>query len=437
MHHERLLRVPQLLYRLEQRAGDLRERAVRRTIPGCDPGSSPNGDAADAAINTLSHEHNEAITDPFGDGWWNVDSGQENGDNCAWIFGSALGGTHNVDEYNQIINGHHYWLQEEWSNDGSACVQHYLGVPVELPRSDGLRGGRPGASDLRDARRLVRSPTSYAYQWQRCAADGSSCANIPGATAATYTLAASDVGHTIRTAVSAHNGAGTAGFVQSAATALVVAVPAATAVPVLSGTAVVGKTLTTTAGAWNTQATFAYSWLRCNAGGTGCSAIAGATSTTYVATTADRGSTLVLPRRGLERRGECHSTLHAHCRRRRDSRRDEGAAHLRPRAGGTEALRKPRLVERLADELSLPVAPVQQARRSVRGYQGRNPREVQAREARCTAQAPRPHHRDQRRGQQGGHVAADRIRAALALRNRFNSAALRGANPSQSLLKYA
>jgi hypothetical protein len=263
------------------------------TIPGCDPGSSPNGDAADAAINTLSHEHNEAITDPFGDGWWNVDSGQENGDNCAWIFGSALGGTHNVDEYNQIINGHHYWLQEEWSNDGSACVQHYLGVPVSF-RAPTVSGAA-GQGHLISATPGVwsQSPTSYAYQWQRCAADGSSCANIPGATAATYTLAASDVGHTIRTAVSAHNGAGTAGFVQSAATALVVAVPAATAVPVLSGTAVVGNTLTTTAGAWNTQATFAYSWLRCNAAGIGCSAIAGATSATYVATTGDRGSTLV------------------------------------------------------------------------------------------------------------------------------------------------
>lgn len=263
------------------------------TIPGCDPGSSPNSDDADAAINTLSHEHNEAITDPFGDGWWNLDSGQENGDNCAWIFGNALGGTHNVDEYNQIINGHHYWLQEEWSNDGSDCVQSYLGVPVSF-RAPTV-AGTAGQGHLISATPGVwsQSPTSYAYQWQRCAANGSGCANIPGATATGYVLTVSDVGHTVRVAVSAHNAAGTASFVQSGATALVVAVPASTAAPVLSGTAVVGRTLTTTAGAWNTRATFTYSWLRCNAAGIGCSAIAGATSTTYVATIGDRGSTLV------------------------------------------------------------------------------------------------------------------------------------------------
>ena len=263
------------------------------TIPGCDPGSSPNGDDADAAINTLSHEHNEAITDPFGDGWWNLDSGQENGDNCAWIFGNALGGTPNVDEYNQILNGHHYWLQEEWSNDGSVCVQSYLGIPVSFraPTVSGVDGQGHLVSALPGV--WSQSPTSFAYQWQRCATGGNGCANIPGATAAGYVLTASDVGHTVRVAVSARNAAGAASFVQSPATALVVAVPAPTTAPVLSGTAVVGRTLTTTAGAWNTQATFTYSWLRCNAAGSGCSAIAGATSTTYIATTGDRGSTLV------------------------------------------------------------------------------------------------------------------------------------------------
>src|SRR5206468_1762932 len=34
--------------------------------------SRPHGDDADIAINTLSHEMNEFITDPTGGGWWDV-----------------------------------------------------------------------------------------------------------------------------------------------------------------------------------------------------------------------------------------------------------------------------------------------------------------------------------------------------------------------------
>ncbi len=52
------------------------------------------------------------------------------------------------------------------------------------------------------------SPSSYAYQWQDCDASGANCANITGATAAGYTLAASDVNHTIRVAVTATNEGG-------------------------------------------------------------------------------------------------------------------------------------------------------------------------------------------------------------------------------------
>jgi hypothetical protein len=43
-------------------------------------------------------------------------------------------------------------------------------------------------------------------QWRRCAADGSACVDIPGATATTYTPAPEDVGHTLRTHVTATEG---------------------------------------------------------------------------------------------------------------------------------------------------------------------------------------------------------------------------------------
>ena len=42
------------------------------------------------------------------------------------------------------------------------------------------------------------APTQVTQQWVRCNADGSSCADIPGATAATYTVSDADLGGTIR-----------------------------------------------------------------------------------------------------------------------------------------------------------------------------------------------------------------------------------------------
>ncbi|HET9116334.1 MAG TPA: hypothetical protein VFN33_09595, partial [Gaiellaceae bacterium] len=53
-----------------------------------------------------------------------------------------------------------------------------------------------------------RKPTSYAYQWQRCNASGSSCTAIGGATSKTYLLTASDVGSTLRVTVTARNSSG-------------------------------------------------------------------------------------------------------------------------------------------------------------------------------------------------------------------------------------
>jgi hypothetical protein len=89
----------------------------------CDAGPGPTGDDADATINVTSHEHNETITDPLGSAWYDS-SGNENGDKCAWNFGTPLGTTQ-YGSYNQVINGHDYYLQQEWSNATSACVQTY------------------------------------------------------------------------------------------------------------------------------------------------------------------------------------------------------------------------------------------------------------------------------------------------------------------------
>ena len=91
------------------------------TVPSaCDAGNKPNNDDADATLNVTSHEHNEAITDPRGNAWYDS-SGFENGDKCAWTWGTQLGGAAGH-QYNQLIHGHHYELQQEWSNQSSRCV---------------------------------------------------------------------------------------------------------------------------------------------------------------------------------------------------------------------------------------------------------------------------------------------------------------------------
>jgi hypothetical protein len=91
------------------------------TVPAaCDAGNHPNGNDADATINVTSHEHNETITDEQGNAWYDR-RGYENGDKCAWKFGTQLGGT-SGSYYNQSINGNPYELQMEYSNKSSSCV---------------------------------------------------------------------------------------------------------------------------------------------------------------------------------------------------------------------------------------------------------------------------------------------------------------------------
>ena len=131
------------------------------------------------------------------------------------------------------------------------------------------------------------TPINYTYQWQRCSPG---CANIGGATSATYTLVAADAGTTIKVVVTATNAYGNANQT-SAATATITAPPVNTAVPTVSGTVQTTKTLTATTGTWTGTApiNYTYQWQRCSPG---CANIAGATGATYVLVAADAGNTV-------------------------------------------------------------------------------------------------------------------------------------------------
>jgi hypothetical protein len=88
---------------------------------------SPNGNPdADVEISPSSHETMESITDPDTVTGWYDTSGYENGDECAYVFGPTKGAPGKL--YNQVINGHQYLTQEEFSNrdftkTGLGCLQ--------------------------------------------------------------------------------------------------------------------------------------------------------------------------------------------------------------------------------------------------------------------------------------------------------------------------
>jgi hypothetical protein len=224
------------------------------TIPtgGCDFGvQDPNSRFVDPTLNTLSHEHNEAITDPEGDAWFSNDF-SEIGDLCAWTYGTPLGGdTSRGTAWNQVINGHNYWLQEEYSNAETAaggCVQNIggtasapdpilhdgsgplvynggavmrtntvrtiywippaLGVPraVVKPRISGTAKVGRTLSATRGT--WTNSPTKFRFQWLRCSARGTHCHAISGATKSKYKLVARDARHKLRVRVTAKNTVG-------------------------------------------------------------------------------------------------------------------------------------------------------------------------------------------------------------------------------------
>ena len=140
------------------------------------------------------------------------------------------------------------------------------------------------------------TPIDYAHQWVRCpssggAANGSDCAVISGATTTKYVVGTADVGRTLRVRVTASNTEGSA-TVATNPTAVVKAstsgAPKNTGEPRISGTPVVGNTLDATRGTWTgtKPLDFAFRWVRCPtsggaANGSDCTAIAGATTSSF------------------------------------------------------------------------------------------------------------------------------------------------------------
>jgi hypothetical protein len=183
---------------------------------------------------------------------------------------------------------------------GAATAQS-LALPVNTSQPTIAGTAAVGATLTGSQGTWSNAPTSFAYQWVRCGADGgapdgSDCAYIPGASTTAYIVSSADAGFRLRFRVTATNGDGPQ-TAASNATALVSAVPVRTSDPVVSGSAVQGQTLKTTNGGWSSPTTitaFTYQWVRCgtdggNSTGSNCASISGATSNSYTLASGDVG----------------------------------------------------------------------------------------------------------------------------------------------------
>ncbi len=155
-------------------------------------------------------------------------------------------------------------------------------------------------------------PMTYSYRWERCTA---TCTTVGGATERTYSPTAGDVSSTLRATVVATNDAGnavatTAPSAEVTAPVVVVTQPGSTGVPAVSGTPQAGSTLQASSGAWSgtTPMTYTQQWSRCEVGGAGCVAIAGATTSSYVPVAVDVGTTLRVSVRATNSAGSDSAT---------------------------------------------------------------------------------------------------------------------------------
>jgi PKD domain len=131
-------------------------------VPGhCESGNPrPNGSTADPTISIVSHEHNEAVTDPEDDAWIDL-NGNEIGDLCVTNFGPILGGS-GARAWNEVIHGGHYYLQDEWSNENFSCRPRGAWDPVSV--------SMPGRGQVRRSLSFTghaRDPygSIVAYRW--------------------------------------------------------------------------------------------------------------------------------------------------------------------------------------------------------------------------------------------------------------------------------
>jgi hypothetical protein len=171
-------------------------------------------------------------------------------------------------------------IQQAPANTTSPSISGSAVAGQTLTAADGTWTGTP--------------PPTYTRQWSSCDSAGANCQPISGATGASYTVQPADAGRTLEVTVTATNSVGSAAATSAPTATVTAAGPVNTTAPAISGTASQGQTLTVSNGTWTATppASFSYQWLSCDATGSGCQPISGATANTYTAQASDVGLTL-------------------------------------------------------------------------------------------------------------------------------------------------
>lgn len=164
------------------------------------------------------------------------------------------------------------------SGEASVRGETYVGETLT-----GAVGGLQGAK-----------PIDVSYQWQRCEAKSESCADIGGATSASYTLTTDDAGARIRMLATFTNAYG-----EYQSPSSTTAVIANVAPSYISGLRIgprqigqgPGSILTAAPGTWSGSVpmTYAYQWEECDSQSGECTPLTGATSQSYTSTEGEVG----------------------------------------------------------------------------------------------------------------------------------------------------
>ncbi len=142
------------------------------------------------------------------------------------------------------------------------------------------------------------APTGYAYQWERCTAQGTGCTPIAGATAPAYTVTAADDYRQLAVSVTATDADGSTSALSTLSGVVLDAngyasQPAGPALqtgslPSIFGSTREGATLTAQPGQWSGgPLSYTFQWELCDADGLGCEAIAGASGASLKLAAAD------------------------------------------------------------------------------------------------------------------------------------------------------
>ena len=152
--------------------------------------------AATVMISVTSHEQNETITDSSTQ--WRAATGNEIGDECAYVYGTPLGGTESAGTaWNQTIDGTHYFTQLEFSDENYKLTGTKNGcIPREELPTASFTGSLAVSKDAADAFTSTSTdpdntvtPLAYTWTWGDGTAKGTTQSpSHTFTTAGTYTV---------------------------------------------------------------------------------------------------------------------------------------------------------------------------------------------------------------------------------------------------------